>query len=312
MHLIERSLLTKLPESPYSATSPVLDPSHLPRGHHICFSVSNFDSFVQSLKMSQEQPSRPLRDEEPVRYGDVFPVSGDLASRPVAPEDAAMMQSAETRVLGQTQRGGPASVMQAAATQNERAGFVGHRDTSDIAGDRGVTVRRTEVPGARITTESVGGQVVGQYVEPTPVGTVVGGTVAVDAAEQAAITIGEALEATAQTAGNKPVDQGDASAIQAAEVRATGSNVIIPGGLASSAHSAAAYNATVDRDVDKIKLGDLLTGATGKLPADKVVTRQDAEGVASAELRNNPNMETQPGGVAASMAAAARLNEATM
>ncbi|XP_021897123.1 lactoylglutathione lyase-like isoform X4 [Carica papaya] len=50
MHLIERSLLTKLPESPYSATSPVLDPSHLPRGHHICFSVSNFDSFVQSLK----------------------------------------------------------------------------------------------------------------------------------------------------------------------------------------------------------------------------------------------------------------------
>ncbi|KAI9193758.1 hypothetical protein LWI28_000024 [Acer negundo] len=50
LHLIERSHVTKLPEGPYSATSPVADPSHLPRGHHICFSVSNFDSFVNSLK----------------------------------------------------------------------------------------------------------------------------------------------------------------------------------------------------------------------------------------------------------------------
>ncbi|OMO85721.1 hypothetical protein COLO4_21487 [Corchorus olitorius] len=50
MHLIERSPDTKLPEGPYSATSAVADPSHLPRGHHICFNVSNFDSFVQSLK----------------------------------------------------------------------------------------------------------------------------------------------------------------------------------------------------------------------------------------------------------------------
>ncbi|XVE65993.1 hypothetical protein DITRI_Ditri08aG0045600 [Diplodiscus trichospermus] len=50
MHLIERNPLTKLPEGPYSATSAVADPSHLPRGHHICFTVSNFDSFVQSLK----------------------------------------------------------------------------------------------------------------------------------------------------------------------------------------------------------------------------------------------------------------------
>jgi len=39
------------------------------------------------------------------------------------------------------------------------------------------------------------------------------------------------------------------------------------------------------------------------------VTRQDAEGVVSAELRNNPNLSTHPGGVAASITAAARLNE---
>lgn len=52
-----------------------------------------------------------------------------------------------------------------------------------------------------------------------------------------------------------------------------------------------------------------IQGATAKLPADKAVTRQDAEGVVSAELRNNPNVATYPGGVASSIAAAARLNE---
>jgi len=75
---------------------------------------------------------------------------------------------------------------------------------------------------------------------------------------QSAITIGEALEATVQTAGNKPVDQSDAAAIQAAEVRACGTNVIAPGGIAASAQSAANHNATIDRDEDKIKLIDVL------------------------------------------------------
>lgn len=176
----------------------------------------------------------------------------------------------------------------------------------------------------------------------------------VAAAEGSAITIGEALEAAAQTMGHKPVDQSDAAAIQAAEVRATGSNEITPGGLAASAQSAAAHNEQVVRDEDKIKLCDILTvwlilsvcttalvisitdplifscslsmiflvqvsqffllletaqDATAKLPADKVATGQDAEGVISAELRNNPILATQPGGVAASVAAAARLNE---
>jgi len=39
------------------------------------------------------------------------------------------------------------------------------------------------------------------------------------------------------------------------------------------------------------------------------VTRKDAEGVIGAELRNDPNLCTRPGGVAASIAAAARLNQ---
>lgn len=39
------------------------------------------------------------------------------------------------------------------------------------------------------------------------------------------------------------------------------------------------------------------------------MTREDAEGVIGAEVRNNPDMVTHPGGVASSMAAAARLNQ---
>ncbi|PSS01434.1 Glyoxalase-like domain protein [Actinidia chinensis var. chinensis] len=50
LHLIERDPKTKLPEGPWSASSAVADPKSLPKGHHICFSVSNFDSFVQTLK----------------------------------------------------------------------------------------------------------------------------------------------------------------------------------------------------------------------------------------------------------------------
>lgn len=109
--------------------------------------------------MSQEQQRRPQDGQDPIKYGDVFDVSGDLAKKPVAPEDAAMMQSAEARVLGQTQPGGAAAVMQSAATRNEHAGFVGHRDVTDVTGERGVTVTETQVPGRRIITEAVGGQV---------------------------------------------------------------------------------------------------------------------------------------------------------
>lgn len=77
--------------------------------------------------------------------------------------------------------------------------------------------------------------------------------------EQSPITFGEALEAAAQMVGEKPVDPSDPAAIQAAEARATGSNVIGPGGPASSAQSVAAHKEVVDKDEDKIKLGDVLT-----------------------------------------------------
>lgn len=111
--------------------------------------------------MSQQQPERREEGQnvEPIKYGDVFPVVGELASKAVAPRDAAMMQTAENAVFGQTQKGGPAATMQSAATANQRAGLVGHLDASDVAKHQGVTVAETQLPGASIITESVGGQV---------------------------------------------------------------------------------------------------------------------------------------------------------
>ncbi|KAL5712611.1 hypothetical protein ACHQM5_014765 [Ranunculus cassubicifolius] len=258
--------------------------------------------------MSQEQPQRPQEqypDQEPIKYGDVFPVFGDLASKPIAPQDAAMMQTAEQSILGKTQKGGAASVMQSAATINERAGLVGHKEVTDIAGDQGVTVTETDFPGSRVVTESIAGQVVGEFTTPAPVAA----TNPFGSLDRDAITIGEALEATGITAANKVVDQSDAAAIQAAEVRATGSNVIKPDGVAAAAQHAASMNARLTQDESKTKLGEVLVDACSKMSADKAVTTEDAEGVIGAELRNNPELATFPGGVADSMAAAARMNQ---
>lgn len=70
------------------------------------------------------------------------------------------MQAAENLVLGQTQKGGPAAVMQSAAAVNERIGAVRHRDVSDVARDQGVTVREVDIGGTRVVSEEVGGQVI--------------------------------------------------------------------------------------------------------------------------------------------------------
>ncbi|XP_057959277.1 late embryogenesis abundant protein D-34-like [Malania oleifera] len=257
--------------------------------------------------MSQEQPQRPqAQQEKPMKYGDVFPVQGQLADQKVAPQDASMMQTAEAKVLGQTQKGGAASTMQSAADRNERAGYVGHRDLTYVTGEEGVTVAEIDVPGTHVVTESVAGQVVEQYAKPTPqemtepVGTRV---------QQRSITIGEALEATARTAGHKAVDQSDAAAIQAAEARALGSSATPTGGVGATAQAAASLNDEVVLEEDKVMLTEVLADATMKLPLDKVATREDAEGVLTAELRNKPTVTTYPGGVAETVTTAARLNE---
>ncbi|KAG5587833.1 hypothetical protein H5410_048267 [Solanum commersonii] len=295
LHLIERDPTTKLPEGPWSATSAIADPKNLPRGHHVCFTISNFDSFVQKLKEKGIEVHERTQPDGKTKQAFLFdpdehfkvanlrsPFLLELADQPIAPQDAAMMQSVEAMVFGKNQKGGPASVMQAAAAKNERSGHVSHEDTTQLSCDEGVTVAETKLPAAATTEGDV---------------------------EEAPITIGEALAATALTAGEKPVGQSDAAAIQAAEARATGSSVVTPGGLAATAPSAASANEGLAQDVDKIKLNDVLTGADAKLPADKAATRQDAQGVMEAKLRNNQSLTPYPGGVAASVAAAARLNE---
>lgn len=70
------------------------------------------------------------------------------------------------------------------------------------------------------------------------------------------ITIGDALEITALTAGNKPVEQSDAAAIRAAEIRATGFTHIA--GVAAAAQLAVELNGQTKNVEDKVKLGDLL------------------------------------------------------
>ncbi|ESW16639.1 hypothetical protein PHAVU_007G173100 [Phaseolus vulgaris] len=255
--------------------------------------------------MSQEQPKRPQAEKDPIKYGDVFVVSGELASQPIAPKDAALMQAKENQTLGQAQKGGPASIMQSAATVNVRDGEVGRGEFSDVAREQGVSVFEGKVDGQRVITESVGRHVVGQFVVPEiPMETP--GT----ALERDAITIGEALEATGVAgAFDKPVDESDAAAIQAAEMRATGKNETESGGLGARAQSAATHNTRTVPQSNKTTLSDVLRDARVKLQADKVVTREDAEGVIGAELRNKLDMKTTPGGVAASMAAAATLNQ---
>jgi hypothetical protein len=253
--------------------------------------------------MSQEQPRRP--QQEPVKYGDIFNVSDELASKPITPKEASMMQATENQALGTTQKGGPAAVMQSAAAVNVSTGLVNPDDISNVAKDQGMSVSETKVGSNRVITESVGREVLGQFVAPNIPMENPGSALDGDA-----VTIGEALEASALTsAGDKPLDMSDAAAIQAAEMRATGKNETEPGGLGAIAQSAATKNPRIQPFTEKTTLSDVLTDAREKLAADKVVTKEDAEGVIGAEIRNKPNMRTTPGGVAASVAAAATLNQ---
>lgn len=91
----------------------------------------------------------------------------------------------------------------------------------------------------------------GQYVEPDCVTNM---DFPAGPLERDAVTIGEALEATALSAGEKPVDHSDAAAIQAAEMRASGT--IHPGGVAAAAQSAADHNASTM--ANKTLLSDVL------------------------------------------------------
>ncbi|KAF4364999.1 hypothetical protein F8388_001747 [Cannabis sativa] len=239
------------------------------------------------MRSQVEQPRKRQSDQEPIKYGDVFIVSDELADKPIAPVD--MMQNSESITLGQA--------------QNESSGFVGLVDDSDMAG------AKAEAEGVSVAEEThqdvpVAWVVNHEYGEPSRA------TAEAPLSEMSAITIGEALETTAKTIGYKAVDQNDAAAIEAAEARCIGSdnNVVIAGGLTVLAQSAVSLNRVVS-EKNKIKLKDILTDATLKLAIDKAATREDAEEVVEAELLNKPIPVTTPGGVAAAVKSAARLNE---
>ncbi|MFS8022368.1 putative Late embryogenesis abundant protein, SMP subgroup [Helianthus anomalus] len=146
-----------------------------------------------------------------------------MATKAITPEDAAAVQSAENMAVGHIHKGGPATVMQSAASVNRNRGL------HQVTGDQHFTVSEPKLP------------VVGQYVHPTsaPVSLKSGG--------EGLVTMGEALEAAALSAAEKPVEQSDAAAIQAAEVRATKHMQVIPGGVVAKAHGAASQNARTRR-----------------------------------------------------------------
>ncbi|MFS7921815.1 putative Late embryogenesis abundant protein, SMP subgroup [Helianthus anomalus] len=165
----------------------------------------------------------------------------NMANKAITPEDAANMQSVENMAFGHIHKGGPATVMQSAASVNR------NRCLHQVTGDQHFTVSEPKL------------LVVGQYVHPMS---------APDSLKSGGhdlVTIGEALEAVALSAAEKPVAQSDAAAIQAAEVRATGCMQVLPGGVAAKAQGAASQNARTRHDEEKTKLGDVLTDANSLL-----------------------------------------------
>ena len=76
--------------------------------------------------------------------------------------------------------------------------------------------------------------------------------------EAGALTIGDALEVAATVIGDKPVDESDAAAIQAAEMRATGATAPPVSGLGLQAQAAAMANARRIYEEDKTTLAELI------------------------------------------------------
>jgi hypothetical protein len=254
------------------------------------------------MEIAREQMSKANEDvsllKSPITYRDILGAGGKLGFDPVTPEDAALMQSAETRTYGKTQKDGAASVMQAAAEENVKAGFVQKSDHSQVA-EEGVAAQKILLPGAAIAMEYIAGQPVMVTVKPTPTDSFF--------ATADAITIGDALEAAAVGASDRPVGENDARAIQSAVMRATGAPPRA-GGVAAAAMSAADLNPRVP-SADKTTLADFLMDATITMEADKVVTQEDAAKVLAAEMRAPHEGEVTPGAVAAAIQAAADMNQ---
>jgi len=127
------------------------------------------DKELRQGQQGNKAPAAAAPQQEPIKYGDAFAVKGELAAQPIAPRDAAAMRSAEDSVPGvqvpQESGGGfsAAAFMEWAAQYNEAVGAVRPGQASDAAAKHGINVTQDAVPGGRIVTEFVAGQVVGQY-----------------------------------------------------------------------------------------------------------------------------------------------------
>lgn len=114
---------------------------------------------------AQAQGDKAPAQQEPIKYGDAFAVKGELAGQPIAPRDAAAMRSAEDSVPGvqipQESGGGfsAGAFMESAAAYNQAVGAVGQGQASDVVAKQGINVTHNLVPGGRIVTEFVAGQV---------------------------------------------------------------------------------------------------------------------------------------------------------
>ncbi|KAF3661859.1 putative transcription factor MYB21-like [Capsicum annuum] len=95
---------------------------------------------------------------DPIKYGDIFEVSDELSRKPIAPKDAAAMQAAESMVIGNVKKGGPAALAQSAADMNERRGLLPHDAVTNVTRHDAVTISKTEVDGQRVFIESIGGR----------------------------------------------------------------------------------------------------------------------------------------------------------
>ncbi|KAL0348861.1 UNVERIFIED_CONTAM: hypothetical protein Sangu_1113900 [Sesamum angustifolium] len=68
---------SKLPEGPWSSASAVADPKDLPRGHHLCLYVPNFDSVVQNLKEKGIEVNEMTRPDGKARQAFFFDPDGN-------------------------------------------------------------------------------------------------------------------------------------------------------------------------------------------------------------------------------------------
>uniref|UniRef100_A0A7N0TKH3 VOC domain-containing protein n=1 Tax=Kalanchoe fedtschenkoi TaxID=63787 RepID=A0A7N0TKH3_KALFE len=87
IHLIERDPKVSLPEET-SLSGLSQDPRFLRRGHHVCFSVSNFESFVQTLKdrgIKTHESSQPGSKVKQIFFFDPDGNGLEVASRPSPP-----------------------------------------------------------------------------------------------------------------------------------------------------------------------------------------------------------------------------------